>query len=245
MMRTDRGWRGLSWQRQLAALAWLGCSSVLAQETGCLIEPSADVKLGVPADGVIDRVLVERGDVVRQGQLLGRLNTDLEAAQSKTLAAKVEFGQRKLDRNLNLKEENLIAPQELDEIATNQKVAALEFAESQERLKLRSIHSPVDGVVVDVYFQPGDLIKQERIFRIARLDPLYVELILPAQRFGQVKTGQTVTVQPELGGRDLRGKVAAVDRIIDAASASFRVRVVVPNPDNRVPSGQRCRVRFQ
>jgi RND family efflux transporter MFP subunit len=244
-MSAGKAWRRWRLPRQVAALAWLGCSAVLAQETGCLIEPSADVKLGVPADGVIERVLVERGDVVRQGQLMGRLNTDLEAAQSKTLAAKVEFGQRKLDRNLSLKYENLISPQELDEIATNQKVAALEFAESQERLKLRNIHSPVDGVVVDVYFQAGDLIKQERIFRVARLDPLYVELILPAKRFGQIKTGQAVFVQPELGGRELGGKVAALDRTIDAASASFRVRVVVPNPDNRVPSGQRCRVRFQ
>lgn len=216
----------------------------LAQDSGCLIEPSAELKLGVPTDGVLDRVMVERGDLVRKGQLLGRLNIDLETAQARTLATKLAFGERKLERNLELKDQNLIAPQDLDEISTNQKVAELEYAESQERIKMRNIHSPVDGVVVDVYSQVGDLVKQEKIFRVARLDPLYVELILPASRFGQLKPGQSLRVMPELGTRELKGEVGAVDKVIDAASSTFRVRLIVPNPDNRVPSGQRCRIRF-
>ena len=219
-------------------------SQVWAQDSGCLIEPSADLKLGVPADGVLDRVMVERGEVVRQGQLLGRLNIDLETAQARTLATKLAYGARKLDRNSELKDQNLIAPQDLDEIATNQKVAELEFAESQERIKMRNIHSPVDGVVVDVYNQVGDLIKQDKIFRVARLDPLHVEIILPASRFGQIKPGQSMRVLTELGARDLKGEVGAVDKVIDAASSTFRVRLIVPNPDNKVPSGQRCRIRF-
>lgn len=224
---------------------WLCMATqVWAQDSGCLIEPSADLKLGVPADGVLDRVMVERGDVVRKGQLLGRLNIDLETAQARTLATKLAFGERKLERNSELKDQNLIAPQDLDEIATNQKVAELEFAESQERIKLRNIHSPVNGVVVDVYNQVGDLIKQEKIFRVARLDPLYVEIILPASRFGQIKPGQPMRVMTELGARELKGEVGAVDKVIDAASSTFRVRLIVPNPDNLVPSGQRCRIRF-
>ena len=224
---------------------WLGMmAQVWAQDSGCLIEPSADLKLGVPADGVLDRVMVERGEVVRKGQLLGRLNIDLETAQARTLATKLAYGERKLDRNSELKDQNLIAPQDLDEIATNQKVAELEFAESQERIKMRNIHSPVDGVVVDVYNQVGDLIKQDKIFRVARLDPLHVEIILPASRFGQIKPGQSMRVLTELGARDLKGEVGAVDKVIDAASSTFRVRLIVPNPDNKVPSGQRCRIRF-
>lgn len=237
-----QGYRRSGW---LVASLWAGLTvGAMAQDSGCLIEPSADLKLGVPADGVLDRVMVERGDVVRKGQLLGRLNIDLETAQSRTLATKLAFGERKLERNLELKDQNLIAPQELDEIATNQKVAELEYAESQERIKLRNIHSPVDGVVVDVYNQVGDLIKQEKIFRVARLDPLYVEIILPASRFGQIKPGQAMRVVTELGAKELKGEVGAVDKVIDAASSTFRVRLIVPNPDNRVPSGQRCRLRF-
>jgi membrane fusion protein (multidrug efflux system) len=225
-------------------LAVAGASAGAAEDSACLIEPSGDVKLGVPADGVLELLMVERGDEIRKGQLLGRLNTGIEVAQARTLAAKVGFGDRKLKRNLDLKDRQLIAPQELDELETNRRVSEFELAEIEERLKLRSMTAPFDGVVVDVYFQQGSLVKQEHILRVARLDPLYVELILPAARFGSLRMGQVIEVTPELDRRRLSGRVVSLDRVIDASSGSFRVRLAVPNPGNRIPSGQRCQARF-
>ena len=70
-------------------------------------------------------------------------------------------------------------------------MAELELRERRERLKLRAIHSPIRGVIVDVYRQRGDLVKQEKIFRIAQLDPLYIETILPSRMFGKVRAGQS------------------------------------------------------
>lgn len=236
---------GLRWARAAVwSLGVLTCLAQASEDTGCLIEPSADVKLGVPADGVLELMMVERGEVIQRGQLLGRLNTGIEVAQARTLSTKVAFGDRKLKRNLDLKDKQLIAPQELDELETNLRVAELELAEIEERLKLRSMNAPFDGVVVDIYFQQGSLVKQEHILRVARLDPLYVELILPAARFGSLRHGQTVDVVAELDKRRLSGRIVSLDRVIDASSASFRVRLAVPNPGNRIPSGQRCQVRF-
>ena len=39
--------------------------------------------------------------------------------------------------------------------------------------------------------------------------------------------------------------VIVVDRVIDAASNSFRVRLELPNPDNALPPGLRCKVEFE
>lgn len=233
-----------SWLLVTAVSLLMPTALLAAEDAGCLIEPSADVKLGVPADGVLEMLLVERGDEIRRGQLLGRLNTGVEVAQAKTLAAKASFGDRKLKRNLDLKDRQLIAPQEIDELETNVRVAESELAEVEERLKLRGIAAPFDGVVVDVYLQQGSLVKQEHVLRVARLDPLYVELILPAGRFGSLRMGQSVDVVAELDKRRLSGRIVSIDRVIDASSSSFRVRLAVPNPGNRIPSGQRCQARF-
>jgi multidrug efflux pump subunit AcrA (membrane-fusion protein) len=56
--------------------------------------------------------------------------------------------------------------------------------------------------------------------------------------------GQVIEVTPELDRRRLSGRVVSLDRVIDASSGSFRVRLAVPNPGNRIPSGQRCQARF-
>ncbi len=214
-------------------------------EVSCLIQPSLEVNVGTPVDGVIEVMNVDRGDIVSPGQLLARLNSAVESASVDTQAAKAGFGARKRQRNEELQRKQLISTQELDELTTEQQMAELELRERRERLKLRSIQSPIRGVVVDVYRQRGDLVKQEKIFRIAQLDPLYVETILPSRMFGKVRSGQAFDVLPELGPSAQKAKVSQVDRVIDAASGTFRVRLLLSNPRFELPSGQRCAINFQ
>jgi hypothetical protein len=38
--------------------------------------------------------------------------------------------------------------------------------------------------------------------------------------------------------------VSVVDRVFDPASGTFGVRLLLPNPDNLLPGGQRCKVTF-
>jgi membrane fusion protein, multidrug efflux system len=214
-------------------------------EVSCLIQPSLEINVGTPVDGVLETVSVDRGDIVAPGQLLAKLNSGVEAAAVETQAAKADFGTRKRQRNEELQRKQLISTQELDELSTDQQMAELELRERRERLKLRAIHSPIRGVIVDVYRQRGDLVKQEKIFRIAQLDPLYVETILPSRMFGKLRPGQTFDVTPELGTASHKARVGQVDRVIDAASGTFRVRLLLPNSRYDLPSGQRCAINFQ
>lgn len=214
-------------------------------EVSCLVQPSLEINVGTPVDGVLETVSVDRGDIVAPGQLLAKLNSGVEAAAVETQSAKADFGARKRQRNEELQRKQLISTQELDELSTDQQMAELELRERRERLKLRAIHSPIRGVIVDVYRQRGDLVKQEKIFRIAQLDPLYVETILPSRMFGKLRVGQTFDVTPELGTASHKARVGQVDRVIDAASGTFRVRLLLPNSRYDLPSGQRCAINFQ
>lgn len=210
----------------------------------CLIVPSQEVNVGSPVDGVLAQVLVDRGDVVKPGQLLARLNSGVEEAAVEYQAAKAQFGARKIQRNQELQKKQLISSQELDEMATEHRLSEMELKERREQLRLRSLFSPIRGVVVDRYRQRGDLVKPERIFRIAQLDPLYVETVVPASYFGKVRTGQSFDVTPQLSSSSLKARVSNVDKVIDAGSGTFRVRLVLPNPTQALPSGQRCKINF-
>jgi hypothetical protein len=46
------------------------------------------------------------------------------------------------------------------------------------------------------------------------------------------------------GGTAQRARVVVVDRLIDAASNTFGVRLELPNEDYAIPGGLRCDVRF-
>lgn len=213
--------------------------------TICLIEPSMEVDVGTPVDGTLKVMKVDRGDLVESEQLLAQLDTSVQEAAANVLAAKAAFGARKYERNQDLYKRQLISSQELDEIATEQKLAELEFKERREQIRLRTVFSPIRGIIVDRYRNLGDLVKQEKIFRIAQIDPLHVETVLPASFFGRIKMGQIYEVTPRLVGSPFTAKVTTIDRVIDAASSTFRVRLLVSNPKFTIPPGQRCSINFE
>lgn len=214
----------------------------------CLVEPHMVANVGSPIDGVLETVVVDRGDTVRKGQVVARLQSGVEAAAVALSKARVEFGRRKMERNESLYQKQLISVQEKDEMETETRLREQELRKDEELLKLRTIVSPLDGVVVERRLVPGDLVRQDKsiVFRLAQIDPLNVEVIAPAELFGSVRVGMSgaVTFGAMLPG-SFSAKVVVVDRLIDAASGTFGVRLRMANPGNRIPAGIKCSVVFK
>ena len=77
------------------------------------------------------------------------------------------------------------------------------------------------------------------------MDPLRVEVILPAALYGSIQPGANAAVTPDLSGAEVHvASVTVIDPVIDAASATFSVRLELPNPERSIPGGLRCEVRF-
>lgn len=210
-----------------------------------IIYPSEVVKASSQVPGIIEEVSVERGDLVKKGQTLARLKSGQEKALYELAKANVEFLRRKMERNVELARKKLISAHENDELLTELKKAELQLDEVHEKLKLRTLQSTIDGVVTERMMAPGDYVGEAPVLKLARLDPLKVEVIVPARRFGSARVGMKAEVRPELpvGGVHI-GRVTIVDKVIDAASSTYVVRVDIPNPDLRIPSGLKCQVRF-
>ncbi|WP_290643204.1 efflux RND transporter periplasmic adaptor subunit [Aquabacterium sp.] len=252
------------------SMVWCGCSR--AELLGCLIEPDRVADVGSQSTGVIEKLTVERGDVVVAGQVLARLSAQVEKAslsvaevkakaEAEALQAQAahELAQRKLERTRDLVRRDFVSDQALDQAEAEarvaeqrvaqaretQRVAQREFHLSNAQLSQREVRSPFAGLVVERFRTEGERIEREPVVRVARIDPLRIEAIVPAVQFGRISTGQPATVKTDLPDYPmLTAKVTLVDRVIDPASNSFRVRLILPNPGNRVPSGVRCRIAF-
>lgn len=215
------------------------------EEMECLLEPSAVANVGSPVEGTLAQVTVDRGASVRKGQVLARLNSTVETATVNLRAAQEAYGQRKVKRNEELFIKELISASEKDELETQTSLATLERKQQQEILNLRTIVSPLNGVVVERFLSAGDHIAQEKILKIVQIDPLNVEVIVPVELFGAVTNGMVGTVKLGVGMTGMyTARVKVVDRVIDAASGTFGVRLELPNPGNHIPAGIRCNVRF-
>jgi RND family efflux transporter MFP subunit len=203
--------------------------------------------VGSPVDGILEQVLVDRGDHVRKGQVVARLQSGVEAAAVKVSAARVEYSRRKVERNEALFKQQLISEQERDEMVTEALLNQEELRRNEESLKLRTIISPLEGVVVERRMAPGESIRTDKsvVLRLAQINPLHVEVIAPAELFGSLRSGVTgsVNLEPFFPG-SYRARVTVVDKLIDAASGTLGVRLQLPNPNNKIPAGIKCTVVF-
>jgi RND family efflux transporter MFP subunit len=182
---------------------------------------------------------------VRAGQVLAHLNSGVEQASLNLKRAQFDFDQRKVQRNEELFKKNLIPASDKDELETQTRVAELDVKQQQEVLNLRTIVSPLNGVVIERYLAPGDHVSQEKILKLAQIDPLNVEVVVPNELFGMIKPGMSgdIFMEPLLHG-GFKARVVVVDRVIDAGSGTFGVRLELANPGNKIPAGLRCSVRF-
>lgn len=212
--------------------------------TSCLLTPSLKVELGTAEEGTLTAVNADRGDQVDKGQRLARLNDGVQLAAVERAKANVAFARRELERNEDLHLKKFVSRQELDQLETELELAEMDLRQAREELRLRHIVNPVDGVVLDRMHARGDLVHQEVVFRIAQLDPLYVEAVVPAKHFGRVER-RRYSVRVPMLDVSAGAEVVAIDPVIDPASGTFRVRLTLPNPDHAIPAGARCRLVFR
>ena len=232
--------------RPIASVQSGNAGKKLSDEMECLLEPHLVANVGSPVEGTLSQVLVDRGAQVVKGQVVARINSSVEAANLNLRKAQEEYGKRKVERNVELFRKELISASEKDEIETQTRIAELEVKQQQHVLDQRVIRSPLDGVVVERYLAPGERVANEKILRIAQVNPLNVEVIVPVELFGAIKQGMSadVSLEPLLRGT-YKARVAVVDRVIDAASGTFGVRLELPNAGNGIPAGIKCRLRFK
>lgn len=237
-----------------------------------LIEPYRVVQVGSAVPGVIDSVSVDRGDMVKKDQVLATLQSGVEKAtvalarakaeMEATIKAKqeaLEFAERKLERNKDLYSQKALPDQQWDEVETqrllaehdltealdNKQLARLELKRAIEVVERMNIRSPLNGVVVERFLHPGEYVEDQPILKLAQIHPLNVEVILPVEMLGSVKAGMGATVKPEAPVTGFyTAKVKIVDKVVDAASGTFGVRLELPNPDHELPPGLKCKVVF-
>ena len=238
----------------------------------CIVEPSMSVNIGSALPGVLGSMLVARNDIVEKDQVIAEIESSYEQATVDRMRARINittlidvskinarYSENIRNRTLGLMTENMVASQEYERVKTeaeianlqlreaedNRVLAYLELLQSEANLNQRSIRSPIDGIVVDRYKTKGEYIDDKPIIKIVNIDVLHIEALLPVEFVGKIHEGMNASISlvPEFYGVH-EGEVTLVDKIVDAASGTFRVRLELDNAQHEIPSGLQCEVDF-
>lgn len=214
--------------------------------------------ISTPLAGLVDRVLVAVNEPVRRGQLLAQMQSSaLVEVQRAYLQASTQFqlASANLDRDQKLAAEGLIADSRLLSTKAIHIQASALLAEQRHMLKLAgmpdraiaslkggagisssvAIVAPVDGVVIEQMAQAGQRLDAfAAMYKVARLDPLWLEIQVPLARAAGVRVGAAVRV-PTV---DATGRIISVGGSVTPGSQTVMLRALISGNATRLRPGQ-------
>lgn len=232
-------------------------SSTTLDPLDCVIEPFLVTEVSSSVNGVLQNVYVDKSHKIKKGQKLAKLESSVE--QSTVALAKARAKQReevqtkrinwnfassKQKRAEELYKNKAVSSHEIEEAEMNTEIARLEYlrvkalqnisqlelARAKSALKLRTIRSPLSGVIIEKYLSPGESVKDKPLFKVAQLDPLRVIVIAKTAMFGRIIPGMMadvrININPDIS---LKATVDIVAPVIDAASGTFDIVLSLPN----------------
>ena len=211
----------------------------LIEEFTSEIEPYRENDVTPAASGVhIDRILVEVGDAVREGQLV----VSLDPTQYTQQLVQLQTIESDYNRLLPVYEAGGISAQQIEQARAQLDVQREVVANLKKNIEVRS---PISGVVTARNYESGDLFAQQPILHIMQIDPLKVIVNISEQFFPQVKVGMPVDLYVDIfPGEIFAGRVSLIYPALDAATRTFKVEVTVPNGAGRLRPGMYARTAF-
>ena len=186
----------------------------------------------------IDRIHVDVGDRVYQGQTLVTLDQTTLKQQELNLATT----QDNYDRMVPVHAAGGISDQQLTQMKNTLDLQK----EVVENLRKNStIKSPISGVVTARNFENGDLFASMPILHIMQIDKLKVMANVSEQYFTSVKVGDKVTIEVDIyPGQQFEGEVSRINPAFDARTRTFSVEITIPNKSMELRPGMYARAIF-
>ena len=202
---------------------------------------SQDAMLAAGNGGTVDRVLVTRGETVRKGQAIARVDTELYASTLDQATAQHEQALGDLKRTKLLGD--LASAAQLQGVHTAERIAAANLRRAKAQMSRAVVSAPFAGIIADLFVDPGEATGPgSPVARLVQLDPARVVLSVADRDIGNLKNGMEVTVSTSAQSALLPGFITHIGPAADLSTRAFPVEVEVKNPDQELLAGMIARV---
>lgn len=197
------------------------------------------VTVSAQMSGNVAEIAFESGAIVKEGDLLLRLDTSVEEAQLRAAEAGVALAKLNIDRARDLLDKTSISQSEYDASDAQFKQASAQADNIRAVIAKKQIRAPFAGRLGIRLVNLGQTLKEgEAIVSLQSLDPVYVNFFLPQQNLASAAVGQDVAVTSDASpGKNLPGLVTAIAAEVDAATRNVKLQATLGNADGLLRPG--------
>ena len=216
------------------------------------------VRVFTPFAGRVERILVQPGQLVRQGQALAVIaSPDFGQAQAEARRAESDnaLAEKNLNRLRELEQHGVVARKELQAAEADATRSRAEYDRARVRLKLYgngsgstgvdqtyTLTSPIAGTVVERNINPGQELRPDQM--VANAPPLFVvtnpsslwAVFDASERdLAMLRPGKQIRVHaPAYRDDRFTARVEAIADFLDPATRTLKVRTRIDNPARRL-----------
>lgn len=204
------------------------------------VEAVEEAYISAELSAQIEKIHVTEGQLVKSGQLLISLNTDLTDKSIAEVKTGLELTRKLYEKQKNLWDQRIGSEIQFLEAKTNLESTEAKLATLQEQLEKAKIRAPFDGVVEDIIAKEGELaMPGGRLIYLVNLQKLKITGDISESYLSKVKKGEEVEVQfPSYEGMSLKLPITRVGSVIDNLSRTFKIELFMINKDNLLKPNQ-------
>lgn len=210
-------------------------------------EARHDVTVAAESSGQVKWIGPEEGATVQENESFARIDLDVAQADLSKARSSYSLAKKQAERRAELLKEKVLSKEEMDKANTELDAARSSLAQARKAFTQGDVISPVTGVINDLFVDEGEWVNTgQAVAEIVDVTSIRININVPELDVRYLEPGQQVLVHvdayPEF---TWQGVVDFVAFKADTTTKTFRVRVVVDNPDLRIRPGMLARVSMQ
>src|SRR5438093_6670322 len=206
--------------------------------------------------GYLKTITVDKGDRVKEGDLIADIEVPEMLADLARYKAEVEVAELDFKRlsESQKKSPDLVVPQTVDNAKGKLDVAKANQERTETLLSFAKITAPFSGIITRRMVDPGAFIpaatsgsaaQNAAIVTLSDFNRVRVQVAIPELETSLVATGQPVEVTVDgLPGRSFDGKVTRFSYALDEATKTMLAEIELPNPKLELRPGMYAIVKI-
>ncbi len=219
--------------------------------------PLQEATIYAKVSGYLKTLTVDKGDPVKEGQLLAEIEVPELLADEAQYKAESEVAGTNYERMVEARQKapDLVVPQTVDDLRGQWEVARAKLQRTQTLLQYSRIVAPFSGMTTARFVDPGAFIpaattgstpQSAALVTLMDYSRVRVQAFVPEPEVPFIKNGVPAKVMvEELPGRTFPGSVTRFAHALDPATKTMLTEIEIPNRDGELRPGAYASVQLE
>ncbi|MCB0737934.1 MAG: efflux RND transporter periplasmic adaptor subunit [Bacteroidetes bacterium] len=195
--------------------------------------------------GNITRIVGEEGQMVKKGQVLASIESEVVSTQINELKTRLDLATQLYEKQKRLWDQKIGSEVQYLQAKNNKESLEASIKSLQAQQRNSSIIAPINGYVDRVFIREGQLVNMgSPAFRVVDLNNIRVEIEVSEAYIGQFEKGDTAYLKFPSIDKEYKAPIKTIGQVVSADDRTFLVEVELDNKDGKIKPNVLADVRI-